>query len=647
MFRRAALGIVCLAFSFAHADPVVEADTAAATGESQFGTAEKVLKNLIEPMMTGVLMSSLDGSKQFSTQVGCRANSAFMEMLIHPSATGDIDTVQVQVDTNVDGTLDATLVVPNRVSGVCGNGFISCDAGTWNNCMGYQWTTDATGMAGVTPTSVQNLGGCYCINNHCGAGLSAMNLGPILETLGGGVAGALMKRNPAFVVTSTSLAPPIISFNGQHTQGCAVGTTTATNYASNPSQLSTDAFATAATNTTFQLIQGSPAAAGTGSTVNSCSIERNVALDEVSLSGIVDYTGGQGSVTSCGGNCLRLSVGQVGDNYLGGHCAYYTQNATFNIYRPDRITSAVVERAKFDDYMQVIINGQVVWNGPDGNWTSPTGTVPGACERYSSWDFTPNADIRASLVNPGVYQFATRTEVSGNGEGFALLRIEADTSCRLLADTISNNCSALQTNPSCQLEEETVDGVKTINNFISTGLVPLAQSRAINGATCTQQVTRDWFVKQRKYRCTNASPYDFTRAMDRKAYIDSHSTSTTYADRRETSPGTFVETSGALPGAALSALVTVQPCTQVCKASYESVANDVGNTTVALDQRPGTPTKRFVYHECNAAGACPLEAGETQEKDCACINEWAEAATIMQIMRMAGSDFTCSSGTKN
>jgi hypothetical protein len=41
---------------------------------------------------------------------------------------------------------------------------------------------------------------------------------------------------------------------------------------------------------------------------------------------------------------------------------------------------------------------------------------------------------------------------------------------------------------------------------------------------------------------------------------------------------------------------------------------------------------------------CPVETGEQMVDNCKCINNFGQAATIMQAIRQAGQDFICSSG---
>ncbi len=50
------------------------------------------------------------------------------------------------------------------------------------------------------------------------------------------------------------------------------------------------------------------------------------------------------------------------------------------------------------------------------------------------------------------------------------------------------------------------------------------------------------------------------------------------------------------------------------------------------------------YYECDATNKCPAEPGEEVIKACQCLNEFAEASAIMQVIRQAGQDMICSSG---
>ena len=59
------------------------------------------------------------------------------------------------------------------------------------------------------------------------------------------------------------------------------------------------------------------------------------------------------------------------------------------------------------------------------------------------------------------------------------------------------------------------------------------------------------------------------------------------------------------------------------------------------DYRKTVDSYVYKYKKCDGS-ACPLESGETIVKDCSCLNEFAEAASIMQVLSTASKDLICS-----
>lgn len=91
----------------------------------------------------------------------------------------------------------------------------------------------------------------------------------------------------------------------------------------------------------------------------------------------------------------------------------FEQAITLKVVNPDAITSAVLEYAKWDDYMQVWLGDQKVWSGPNNNFPPETA---GRCELSTSWERNPNTDLTARLkaVEPGLevlVKFAYRLRV--------------------------------------------------------------------------------------------------------------------------------------------------------------------------------------------------------------------------------------------
>src|SRR3546814_5740500 len=64
-----------------------------------------------------------------------------------------------------------------------------------------------------------------------------------------------------------------------------------------------------------------------------------------------------------------------------------------------------------------------------------------------------------------------------------------------------DQCADIGANQKCRLDSESVDGVQTFLNGVGTGLRPLPRSRQFGTGSCTATLTRDFFLRQRTYKC--------------------------------------------------------------------------------------------------------------------------------------------------
>lgn len=141
--------------------------------------------------------------------------------------------------------------------------------------------------------------------------------------------------------------------------------------------------------------------------------------------GIINYVSGQPNYQSCGDGCLYVWVGTVGDNYLSGQCTVYEEDTTFEVVNRDAIISVTIDSAVFDDYFQIVFNNNMLWTHTPGIFPPET---PGGCERGTSWNIKPNVDITSAIKNSPTNEinFKTRTSVTGEGEGYARIKILFD-----------------------------------------------------------------------------------------------------------------------------------------------------------------------------------------------------------------------------
>lgn len=138
-----------------------------------------------------------------------------------------------------------------------------------------------------------------------------------------------------------------------------------------------------------------------------------------------------------------LTVGTDGDNYFEAQCAAFEKVVTFSIAKLDLVSIFQLVHVKFDDYLEVKLNGHIVYVGPDGGdyiriekkedgeLMVFNGENHKNCERNESWD----SEVNMSKVNIDLKPYLKDGEnvlqmkiiVSGAGEGW--LKIEAKQKC--------------------------------------------------------------------------------------------------------------------------------------------------------------------------------------------------------------------------
>ena len=137
--------------------------------------------------------------------------------------------------------------------------------------------------------------------------------------------------------------------------------------------------------------------------------------------------GGDGNVCS-GKETFKLILGKIGDNYWEGYCKIFTLRTSFYVSDPSKVESFRLARAKFDDYIEVKVNGRVVYVGPYGgtklelvtegqNTYVNYGTGTGPCELATNWDRKPNIELK-DYLRRGVNNVEINVEVYRFGEGY-------------------------------------------------------------------------------------------------------------------------------------------------------------------------------------------------------------------------------------
>ncbi|AHE53676.1 hypothetical protein [Sphingomonas sanxanigenens] len=614
------------------------ARAAADASRAKTSDSDALQRNYVTPGLSGQSISTVDNSRTFAPNIACSKTATMLEVLAQPSGTGDLGTVTIARDTDLDGTVDSTSNLPMPVSGICANGVVSCQPGSWNNCSFFRWDVDAAKALKLSAVDMPKLAGCYCINNSCGTNLAWGNMASVLRDLGGGMIGALTTADPRYGVAEAVIDGPAIRYVGAQSTACSSNPELPqTAYRSNPATIASDAYAASTGNSVFQALKGSAIGTGTSLQYRHCTIERRVTVLKPGAEDIISRTSGGYSTIQTGfgqnGSSFDFLMGSPADNSLGGgSCTLIDFRMTLHISEPDRIVDARLTQFFADDWAQVRIDGQLVGSGPSA-WTT-LGLPPSKCELKKTFYAYPNLDLKPFLT-AGDHEIWLRVAVAEGGEGFAQVHVDVDNSCKTLEQLV-DGCSAIAADPQCKLDSELVDGVQTWINGVATGLKPLPQTRILGGPACPTDLTRDFFLKDRTYRCSvdDVAKPDTSRG----AYIIDHSTETMLADRTRQSDGSFASSTRAFslpdPG-------SVPACEPVCKTRAPKANSEAApDGVVGAKQNVPTGYDSF-FHACTADNQCPAGPGEEVVSACGCLDDFPEAVVMMQTVRLAAADMVC------
>lgn len=612
------------------------ARAAAIASRMKTSKSDTLQQNYVTPGMSGQPITTVDGAKSFTPTLACQKTANLLEVLIQPSASGDIGLVRIARDKDLDGKFDSVTTLPVPVSGICANGVITCNPGTWDECRSFRWDLDAAKDLKLTQVDMTELAGCYCVNNSCGSNLVFGNLASVLKDLGGGMIGALTTADPRIGVAEARINGPVIAYVGAQTTACtanpAIGQTA---YRASPAAIQGDAFAASQASGLFQTLAGSPAGAGKAELTRNCTIEREIAIKSWDYDDIVSAAGAILSVTSCGTACRRYRIG--GEGACGSNPPVYS--ATFDVHAPDRLVSARIVQMGGDDWVQGRVNGEIIGYAGKRPWL--TDGIPSGDCRISGdpWYNRSVIDITPE-VKAGTASVAARVRGGGGGRwGYVDVEVKVDTSCEV-SERLVDLCSPYRADPYCRLHGERVDGVETFRNGVGTGLRPLPQTRLFGSGGCTVQYSRDFFTRERQYRCLLDSTALPEPDLSRGAYIIDHSTEVLLADRQKAKDGSITTSTHPF---SLPPQGAVPACEAICKTRAPKANTAAAPDGVVASQQNNPAGYDTFYHTCDAANVCPAGPGEEVVSACGCLDDFPEAVVMMQTVRLAGADMTCTS----
>lgn len=150
---------------------------------------------------------------------------------------------------------------------------------------------------------------------------------------------------------------------------------------------------------------------------------------------VIRSLGGNGEIRSCGDGCIDVYMGKVGDNYIFDQCSIgHDQYFEIAVDMPEYIQGAYLMEAQWDDHLQAIIGGDVVYQSPgfanpppvcELNYGSCIGekTAGGKCDRAPANDPGGPLDVTHIFKRGGTISTNTRVWTGGAGEGFVRVRV--------------------------------------------------------------------------------------------------------------------------------------------------------------------------------------------------------------------------------
>jgi len=606
----------------------------------QLGSKEGLNERASEPLTgRGTDLVTLSGEERGRSNLSRASSSAYLQIFIQPGTTGDLNVLYASQDLNFDGTFDHTFSPSRKVSGICADGYVTCDPGTWNSCEYWSWGVN-TGKIIADETTISGVSGCYCINNSCGTSLAMSNISQILSSLGGGAAAALSTANPNHQITQSDINTNTMTvvFYGQDVTEEQVDSSG--NIPINPTVTQTDYYSRP------------------GRT-SRADIERDTR----------SMVSGQGANPESNYS-LVLGVGLRSGNNLSEQTCLIERNITFtneNYVCSDEeplVNATVLGERITKTYYLVDIGERVVRDDcdigripslyPEFHWVPTDGVSLGYIE-------TPPSNTTPTGKYSYVYLDCDRRDGTDRGryrvyEYYVLCSKDRD----YMTENIGDGCLGLASDENCQVKHEEVDGVFVLRNRGATGLIPESSARTYVGSIDTHVIFRPWWQKYRTYECRNDNQaFNFEdaiarsmKAMETAGLANNKATEINYTDiSKDPTTGAWSSRNKTIN---VPEADPTMDCDLRCKVRRPVLSTDMTYVGAASNQRanntgpnplPANAQWKFMYLQCGTDG-CPTIAGDVIMKGCQCLNEFAEVTAVMESLNRAGKDIICSDGVR-
>jgi len=657
---------------------------------SAYGSSGGINSRIIQPTMSSTPMTTLNGQTSFSAQLECPNSQAFLQIFFEPTSTGDFTAV-ISQDPNLSGHFTYQLTTP-LISGVCNNGFISCDAGTWNNCAYYQWTYNGGDVGYISVSDDTTLGSCFCNNSSCGGSLLSQ-FNAVANTFGAGLA-SFIASNSQMAISNVQSSFPTLTYYGQNAQSCTAvaGNWNGSGY-TNPAQYYKNGSSLTGAGEDAMAQQSGQQSVINGKTYDS----------PYNLISQNEYMN-QNQVTEKTCQISHLVTVNISQGPTTG---------------PMVCPSGTVPIASTCQWTQCIVGGSVQ------KYASPNSTIWSICDSSGcSWCGFDNAcnlnctsgshwrEWPIHVSCPGCNQYHTATGLVEPGQSTTLYyggyigswpnTVWPNDSkhivyCMQINQQTNNTCAG-QNFSNCKIKDEQVcdqNGQNCVSiyqdyQYINPTIQPMCYQYSVdygvlfnlcaNGSSITYQNNNigscpgyngtipnqgtldqsnnntDWWTIKYTYECS--SPQMTIPNLQREQMVEQQGTYNSasgvavYPDVG-TGAGGIQPYSGNDYQAQWSYNAPTTPCVYSCIVSINPPRTAVLDAGVATTNNsstgtpPDNPTIDKTYLACNQdpttkQWTCPATGNEQIIQPCVCLDQGAQSIAIMSAMVSAGQDMTCS-----
>ena len=205
----------------------------------------------------------------------------------------------------------------------------------------------------------------------------------------------------------------------------------------------------------------------------------------------------------------------------------------------------------------------------------------------------------------------------------------------LVDQSIADNCQSMSLND-CTLKDHNIDGLPIFANYSPTGNTSSPRTETITDGSCTVSVTEDYFLQNKTYSCPSAPPtYSVDTSHLVEPNINGNDITITTSNPNPSDPS--MASSFVMP---IPEMPQDKPCAFECRVKRTTSRNAVNTAGNETNERNTGVTTEIFTRPCDQS-VCPVESGEIITQPCGCINDFAQVAASLEVMKLAGKDITC------